>query len=135
MIDPVLLNLGPFEIRYYGLLFALAFLIGYFIARKLAKEFDVKEKRVEDFSFYAILAVVIGARLFEVLFYNPSYYFSNPMKILYVWEGGLASHGAVIGLIVLTYLFVKKYKLKFYKIADLFVIPISLGASFVRLGN
>lgn len=135
MIDPVLLHLGPLEIRYYGLLFALAFLVGYFIAKKLAKEFSLEEKLVEDFVVYAVIAVVIGARLFEVLFYNPSYYFSNPVKILYVWEGGLASHGALIGLLLTAYIFSKRHKISFYKIADLFIIPIALGSSFIRIGN
>ncbi len=135
MIDPILLHIGSLQIRYYGVLFALAFLVGYYIAKKLAKEFNLEEKLIEDFTVYSVIAVVLGARLFEVLFYNPSYYFSNPIKIFYVWEGGLASHGAIIALTLLTYFYTKKHKISFYKVADLFIIPISLGASFIRLGN
>ena len=135
MINPVLLNLGPIEIRYYGLLFALAFLIGYYISKKLAREFDIEESKIENLTIYMLIAVLIGARLFHILFYNLSYYISDPIKIFYIWEGGLSSHGAIIALILLVYFYTKKYKLKFYNIADLFVIPISLGAALVRMGN
>ena len=135
MIDPVLLKLGAVEIRYYGILFALAFLMGYYLAKKLSKEFDIEEKKIEDLTIYMLIAIIIGARLFEVLFYDFSYYISNPIKIFYIWEGGLASHGALIALILLVYFYSKKHNLSFYKIADLFIIPISLGAAFVRLGN
>jgi len=135
MLNPVLFNMGPFEIRYYGLLMALAFLIGYFILRKLSNEFEISEKQAEDFFIYALLSLIVGARLFEVLFYDPSYYFSNPIKILYVWEGGLASHGAIILTFIVAILYSKLKNIKFYNLADLFIIPIALGASFVRIGN
>ena len=135
MIDPVLFHIGSIEIRYYGVLFALAFLTGYFIVKKLSKEFGFYEKDIEDISFYMIISAIIGARLFEVLFYDPAYYFSNPIKIFYIWEGGLASHGAYLALILFTYIYSKRKNISFYKLSDLFVIPISLGASFVRIGN
>jgi len=135
MINPVLLNLGPIEVRYYGLLFALAFLIGYFIVKKLAHEFDLEIKQIENLTIYMLIAVVVGARLFNVIFYDLSYYLSNPIKIFYIWEGGLSSHGAIIAVILLVYFYTKKHKLSFYKIADLFVIPVALGAAFIRLGN
>ena len=82
-----------------------------------------------------LISILIGARLFEIIFYDPGYYFSNPIKIFYIWEGGLASHGALIALIIFVYIYSKKYNISFYKIADLFVIPVSLGAAFVRFGN
>lgn len=135
MINPTLFHIGPLEIRYYGILFALAFIIGYFIAIKLAPKFKIKKQTVEDYIPWAIILVVVGARLFEVLFYDPSYYFANPLKILTVWEGGLASHGAIIALILGTIYFCKKKKISFYNFSDLFVIPIALGAAFVRIGN
>ncbi len=134
-MNPIFLKVGPLEIRYYGLLIALAFLIGYFIAKKLAKQFGIKENETEDFFVYALLSLIIGARLFEVLFYDPSYYFSNPIKIFYVWEGGLASHGAIILTFIFAFIYCNKKKIKFYNLADLFIIPIAFGAAFVRLGN
>lgn len=135
MIDPILLRLGPLEIRYYGVLFALGFLIGYFILRKLAPERNIKPDMIDDFLIWLIPGMVIGARLFEVLVYEPSYYFSNPAKIIAVWEGGLASHGGLLGGILVTWWFCRKHKIHFYDLADLGVIPGVLGAAFVRIGN
>ena len=135
MLNPILFNLGPIEIRYYGILYALAFLVGYFILRKISKYFNIKEDHIDDYMPYIILADIIGARLFEVLFYDPVYYFTNPIKIFAIWEGGLASHGAIITIILATIYFCKKRKISFYNFADAVVIPIALGAAFIRIGN
>ncbi|MBI2148839.1 prolipoprotein diacylglyceryl transferase [Candidatus Woesearchaeota archaeon] len=135
MVNPVLFDLGPIQIRYYGVLYALAFLVGYFILKKLAKYFKIKEEYVDDYLPYIIIADIVGARLFEVLFYDPEYYFANPLKIFAVWEGGLASHGAIIVIILATIYFCKKRSLSFYNFADFISIPIALGASFIRIGN
>ena len=135
MLDPIFLRLGPLQIRYYGLLYALAFLVGYFILKKLSPKFKIKEEDVEDYLPYIIIADIVGARLFEVLFYSPGYYFSNPIKIFAVWEGGLASHGAIIAIILTTIYFCKKRKINFYNFTDLVAIPVALGAAFIRIGN
>lgn len=135
MVNPVLLDIGPLQIRWYGLLYALAFLSAYFIAKKLAKRFNIKEEIIDDYMPYIIIADIVGARLFEVLFYDPEYYLSNPLKIFAVWEGGLASHGAIIVIILTTIWFCKKRNILFYNLVDLFAIPTALGASFIRIGN
>ncbi|MBS3152897.1 prolipoprotein diacylglyceryl transferase [Candidatus Woesearchaeota archaeon] len=135
MVNPILFDLGPIEIRYYGVLYALAFLVGYFILRKLARKFNIKEEYIDDYMPYIIIADIVGARLFEVLFYNSEYYFANPLKIFAVWEGGLASHGAIITIILATIWFCKKRKILFYNFADMISIPIALGAAFIRIGN
>src|SRR3989344_3813680 len=135
MINPVLFNLGFLEIRYYGILMAFAFLIGYFIVIKFSKEFNIKKEISEDFFIYTLISLIIGARLFEVLFYDPIYYFSNPIKIFYIWEGGLASHGAIITAFIVAILYCKFKNINFYNLADLFIIPIALGAAFIRIGN
>ncbi|HLC85922.1 MAG TPA: prolipoprotein diacylglyceryl transferase [Candidatus Nanoarchaeia archaeon] len=135
MVDPVFFRLGLLEIRYYGLLYALAFLAGYFIAKKLAKHFNIDEKHIEDYMPYIIVADIVGARLFEVLFYDPEYYFANPLKIFAVWEGGLASHGAIITIFLATVYFCKKRNISFYNFVDLVAVPVALGASFIRVGN
>ena len=135
MIDPILLKVGIFEIRWYGLLYALAFLVGYFILLKLAPRFNIKKEHIEDYIPWIIIADIVGARLFEVIFYDPVYYFSNPLKILAVWEGGLASHGAIIAIILATIYFCRKRKLSFYNFTDAVAIPVALGAAFIRLGN
>lgn len=135
MVDPVFLRLGPLEVRYYGLLYALAFLVGYFILKKLARRFNVDEKHIEDYMPYIIIADIVGARLFEVLFYDPAYYFANPLKIFAVWEGGLASHGAIITIFLATLYFCRKRNISFYNFVDLVSIPVALGAAFIRVGN
>lgn len=133
MVNPILFSIGLFELRYYSILLAIAFLLGYIILSKLINE--VEKDKVDKFLLHMIIWMIIGARLFEVFFYNPSYYFSNLIKIFYIWEGGIASHGALIAAILVTYRFTKKENLKFYDIADKIVIPVALGASLVRLGN
>ncbi len=135
MIDPVFLRLGQLEIRYYGILYALAFFVGYLVAKKLSKHFNVDEKYIDEYMPYIIISDILGARLFEVLFYDPEYYFSNPLKIFAIWEGGLASHGAIIVIIFVTYYFCKKRNISFYNFVDLNAIPVALGAAFIRIGN
>lgn len=135
MIDPVLFNLGPLEIRYYGILYALAFLLGYFILLKIAPKFNIKKEHIEEYLPYIIIGDVIGGRLFEVLFYNPSYYFSNPWKIFAIWEGGIASHGAIIAMVLITIWFCRRNKISFYNFADMIAIPTMFGAALIRVGN
>jgi len=134
-MNPVLFNIGPLEIRYYGILFALAILVSYFIIIKIAKEKNIPRSIIEELIIYITISIVIGARLFEVLFYSPSYYFNNPIKIFHIWEGGLASHGAILLAIITLYIYTKKKKLNFYEIADILIIPAALGAAFIRIGN
>ncbi|MBU0930114.1 MAG: prolipoprotein diacylglyceryl transferase [Nanoarchaeota archaeon] len=134
-MDPIAFNLGPLTVRWYGILMFLGFVIGYFILKKLAKEKNINEKLIDDYFFYILIGTIVGARLFEVLFYDPLYYLSNPIKIFYIWEGGLASHGAIIIDILITIWFCKKNKIKFYDLADIVVIPFALGAAFIRIGN
>lgn len=134
-MNPVLISVIGFEIRWYGLLLALAFLIGYFILLKLSEENGIKKEIIEKLIISLIIGVIVGARLFEVVFYDFEYYLNNPIKIFYVWEGGLASHGGLIAGIIIIFWFSKKYNIKFYELADLIVIPVALGASFIRIGN
>lgn len=133
-INPVAVKLGPLSIHWYGMLMAAAFLVGYFILKKLVKERNIKID-VDSYLMYMILGILGGARLGEILFYEPLYYLANPLKIFAVWEGGLASHGGMLGGIIAHWLFCKKNKIHFYELADVAVIPIALGAMFVRLGN
>lgn len=134
-MNPILSHLGPLEIRYYGVLMMLAFLIGYFILKKIATEKGLSENLIDNYFIWLIPTMILGARLFEILFYEPQYYFANPIRMLYIWQGGIASHGAIFAAILTTYFFTKKYKIPFYKLADLVVIPCALGAAFVRIGN
>ena len=134
-VTPELLNIGPFAVRWYGLLFAMAFIAGFKIMQWIYKRENKPESDVEQLVIYAIVGTVIGARLGHCLFYNPEYYLANPLEILMVWKGGLASHGTSIGIPIAIYLYTKKKKLNFLWQMDRVVIVTALGGSFIRLGN
>ncbi len=136
-IDPVLLHLGAFEIRYYGLFYAIGFAFSYFIIYYLAKrkQLSISKDDVADLMAYNIMGVVAGARIFYILFYNLGFYLSNPLKALAIWEGGLSFHGGLAGAFIATFYFCKKKKVGFYEIADMMVIPAALSLALGRIGN
>ena len=107
-VNPEIFSLGPLSIRWYGLLFASSFILGYIIIADIFKKEGRTEKDLNDLLWYMILGTVIGARLGHCLFYNPVYYLTNPFEILKVYKGGLASHGAAIGILLSLSLFVKR---------------------------
>lgn len=135
-VTPEIFHLGPISVRWYGLLFAMAFVAGYFIMTWVFKKEGRPQPDLEQLSVYMIFGTVVGARLGHCLFYNPAYYLSNPIEIFKVWEGGLASHGAAIGILIAVYLFSKKKKnYSFLWIIDRIVIVVALAGTFIRLGN
>lgn len=135
-VSPEIFHLGPISVRWYGFLFAMAFVAGYVIMDRILKLEGRPKSDLEQLSVYMIFGTVIGARLGHCLFYNPSYYLSNPLEIIKVWEGGLASHGAAIGIIISLYLFSKKKKnYELLWILDRIVIVVALAGFFIRLGN
>ncbi len=136
-INPVLFELGPFQIRYYGLFYALGFLIAYFLISYLAerKGLGITKDDVADLLVYNIVGVVVGARLVYVIFYNLSFYIQNPFEIIAVWNGGLSFHGGLLGAIIAISLFCKRKKIEFYYIADIAVIPVALALALGRIGN
>lgn len=136
-IDPVLLSIGPFEIRYYGLFYVLGFVIAYFLLNYLAKkkEISLSKEDIADFLLYVIVGVVLGARIFYVFIYNLPYYLTNPLEIVAVWHGGLSFHGAFIGAVIAIFYFCKRKNVDFYEILDIAVIPVALGLALGRIGN
>lgn len=136
-INPVLTTIGPFEIRYYGIIYALGFLIGYFFLRARIKQKKTKLtfELLDLYFFWLIIGVIVGARIFEVIFFNLKYYMLNPAEIFMIWHGGLSFHGGLFGAIIVTYIFCKKNKIDFYDIADSLVIPASLALFFGRIAN
>jgi prolipoprotein diacylglyceryl transferase len=128
--------LGPFSIRWYGFIFAMAFVVGFVIMHWVYKQEGKPKADVEQLAIYMIFGTVIGARLGHCLFYNPEFYLSNPIEILKVWRGGLASHGAAIGILIALYIYSKKKKdVELLWILDRVVIVVALSGSFIRLGN
>lgn len=135
-VSPEIFSIGKFALRYYGLLFAGGFLIGYYIMKYILNKENIPIKELDRLTTYAVIATIIGARLGHILFYQPAYYLSNPFEILKVWHGGLASHGGTIGLLIALYFFSKKSTKKSYMwTLDRFVIPTAFVAFCIRMAN
>ena len=134
-IDPVLLHLGPLQLRWYGLLFVGGFFAGAAVLKWIYKREGKNPDDVDNLLIYLMIGAVIGARLVHTLFYEPEYYLSHPFEILYVWKGGLASHGGLLGVIIGAYLFCKKYNESFTWLLSRLTIAGSLAAVFVRVAN
>ena len=135
-VSPDIFSIGPVTIRWYGLLFAMSFIVGYQIMTIIFKRENRSEQDLNDLVWYMILGTVLGARLGHCLFYNPDYYLSHPLEILMIWKGGLASHGAAIGIITALILYTRKKKeISFLWIVDRVVITVALSGFFIRLGN
>jgi prolipoprotein diacylglyceryl transferase len=135
-VSPEIIQLGPLTLRWYGLLFAAGFVVGYQIMTGIYKS---EGKTIQQLDFLAIIMVVttvIGARLGHCLFYEPEIYLANPIKILYIWEGGLASHGAGIAIIIGLIYYSKKNKdITPLWVLDRIVIVVALAGFFIRMGN
>ncbi|MBD0257734.1 MAG: prolipoprotein diacylglyceryl transferase, partial [Cytophagales bacterium] len=135
-VSPEILDTEYFSIRWYGLLFALGFLLGQQILIYIFKKEGKPASDVEVLTVYMVLSTIIGARLGHCLFYEPEYYLSNPLKILKIWEGGLASHGATIGILFALWLYARKKKDQSYLwVVDRIVITVALAGGLIRLGN
>lgn len=135
-INPVLFHIFGLEVRFYGLFYILGFIIAYFLMRLLARErgLDLKKEDILDFLFYILVGGIIGARIGYVITHLLSYS-NNPISVFYIWQGGLAFHGGLIGAIMAALLFCRQKKVSFYKLADITVIPFALGITLVRLAN
>ncbi len=135
-VSPVIFKLGSLQIRWYGLFFALAFYLGYVILEKqVFKRENLPVKLLDSLATYVVIATVIGARLGHILFYQPMDYLTDPISILKIWEGGLASHGAAIGILIAIWMFTRKSGKSFLWTLDRLVIVVALGGFFIRLGN
>jgi phosphatidylglycerol---prolipoprotein diacylglyceryl transferase len=136
-INPVLLHLGNLEIRYYGIVYAIGFLIGYLLLRRFIKSKSIKltEEQLDTYFVWLILGSVLMARLFEVFIYNPGYYLAHFSESYIIWNGGLSFQGGIVGAIIITLIFAKKYKIHFYDIADILIIPTTLVLAVGKLAN
>ena len=124
-----------YPVRWYGLLFASAFLLGQQVMYFVYKREGRSTGEVDTLTIYVAIATVVGARLGHILFYSPVYYFHNPSKIIATWEGGLASHGAGVGLFIALYLFARHSKVAYLWILDRMAIIVALTGCLIRLGN
>ncbi|NOY38615.1 MAG: prolipoprotein diacylglyceryl transferase [Chlorobi bacterium] len=134
-VNPEIFRIGNFAIRWYGLLFASAFFFGYLIMAKMFKWENVPEPLLDKLTLYMAVGTIVGARLGHVFFYEPGYYLHNPLEILKVWHGGLASHGAAIGILLAIYIFSRETKRPFLWAIDRIVVVVALSGFFIRMGN
>lgn len=136
-INPVLLDLGPLEIRYYGLFYIVGIAIGYFLLRHFIrkKQLNLTEDELLDLIIYIAFGLLLGSRIFYFIFYNFSWLLQNPLNLFKLWEGGMSFHGGLIGVIAAGYLFCRQKKKNFLEIADYVVMPIAIGLAIGRLGN
>ena len=134
-VNPEIFSVGKFAIRWYGLLFASSFFFGYLITAGFFKKEKIPEEVLDRLTLYMALGTIIGARIGHCLFYEPGYYLSNPVEILMIWHGGLASHGAGIGIFIALYLFSKKSKKPYLWILDRMAVIVALSGFFIRTGN
>ena len=140
-LNPVLINFGFFEIRWYSLAYILGILIGWWIAKKIiifknenkTLIFDVKI--FDDLISYIIVSIILGGRLGYIIFYNFSYYFNNPIDIFKIWQGGMSFHGALIGIVLGTYIFAKKTKINLFFFLDVIGTVAPIGIFFGRVAN
>jgi phosphatidylglycerol---prolipoprotein diacylglyceryl transferase len=145
--SPEIIELGSFSLRWYGLLFALGFLLSQQILYYVYKKEGKQEKDIDVLTVYIVIATIVGARLGHVFFYEPDKYLADPIKILKIWEGGLASHGAAIAILLAIWIyskynfhkgkFIKAIKpgQNFFQVVDRIVIVVALTGALIRIGN
>lgn len=135
--NPVIFDLGPLQVRWYGMMYVVGFIIGTILLRHLSDKglFKLAKDKIDSLATYLILGMFLGARIFYVFVYNWSDYASSPMDIFAVWKGGLSFHGAIIGMTIGCILFAKRNKVHPMHVADAAVTVGAQGLFFGRLGN
>ncbi len=134
-VNPNILELGPLQLRWYGLLFVGSFFLGLMILTKIYKREGKDPAVLDSMLIYVMVGAVLGSRLVHCFFYEPEFYLSHPLEILKVWKGGLASHGGLAGVLIALYLFAKRYHTSYMWLLSRVSIPGALTAAFVRFGN
>ena len=129
-----LFSIGPFHVYFFGLMIAIGIITAEFFAEWLAKKRGIKDDTILNVAIIGVIAGVVGARLFYILFYNPSFYFSHPMEIFKITEGGLSIHGGLLGAMVAGYIYSTRIKISFFKLADISVVAVALAQGIARVG-
>ncbi|WP_126447027.1 prolipoprotein diacylglyceryl transferase [Sulfuricystis multivorans] len=136
--DPVALKLGPLAVRWYGLMYLVAFLAFLWLGKRRVQSqpwHGLTPRDIDDLLFYGVLGVVIGGRLGQVLFYEPAYYFAHPLEIFAVWKGGMSFHGGFLGVLVAVGLYAKRHGLGFWQLTDFIAPLVPIGLMLGRIGN
>ena len=135
-VDPELFTLLGREIRWYGLFWVIGLIVAIIIVQRIYEKEKLPEKWFDSLFVYMILGIILGARIGHCLFYQPAYYLAHPFEIFYIWEGGLASHGGVIGIIIAVWLYSRRVtKKSMIWTFDRVIVPTGFTAAMIRLGN
>ena len=135
-MNPVLVKIGPLTLHWYGVFFATAFISGFIIMQWTYKREGIPEQALDNLFFYLFFGTLVGARVGHCFFYDPVYYASHPIAILKIWEGGLASHGGALGILIALFIYTRKLGRPSYLwMLDRVAIPAALGGFFIRTGN
>lgn len=136
-IDPVIFQIGPLAVRWYGLMYLIGFAAAYLLIRHLARlrNLPIDKAGVSDLLFFGVIGVVLGGRLGYVLFYNPAQYLSRPQDILAIWQGGMSFHGGLLGVICASLIFCRRRHLPLLLTGDVLVASAPIGIGLGRLGN
>ncbi len=136
-INPILIDLGPIKVGWYGLMYVFGFISSYLLVRYQLKkkDFGISRLEIENLYFYLIIGLIAGARLGYVLFYDLKAYLSDPLEIFAIWHGGMSFHGGLIGVIFVGILFSWRNKKSFWKISDLIIVTAPIGLGLGRIGN
>ncbi|MEM7026618.1 MAG: prolipoprotein diacylglyceryl transferase [Pseudomonadota bacterium] len=136
-IDPVALDLGILQIRWYGLSYVIGILIAWWLLKKRGaiQRWGFSNEQVGDLVFYAMVGIIVGGRLGSIFFYNFDYYLQHPVEIFYIHQGGMAFHGGLLGVIAAMLLFAKKYQLKFFLVTDFIAPTVPVGLFTGRIAN
>lgn len=136
-IDPVLVEIGPIAIRWYALAYIAGILLAWRYCRWLTTKSpsSLEPKDMDDLLLWATLGVVLGGRLGYIVFYNPGYYLENPLQILVLWQGGMAFHGGLIGVLTAIYLFARARGVRYFELADIVGAATPIGLCLGRIAN
>ena len=136
-IDPVIFQIGPLAVRWYGMMYLLGFAAAYMLIRHLARlrNLPLDKAGVSDLLFYGVIGVVLGGRIGYVLFYNPAQYLSRPQDIFAIWQGGMSFHGGLLGVICASLIFCRRRQLPLLLTGDVLVASAPIGIGLGRVGN
>ena len=134
-INPVAFDCGGFSVKWYGIIIAIGFLLGFFYIIKRCESFKIKKSDIENIVIFSSILAIVCARIYYVIFYPGDYYIKNPSKILLINEGGIAIYGAVIGGIIAIFAYCKIKHLNIYSVLDVMSLGLVIGQTIGRWGN
>lgn len=135
-VDPDLLHIGSLTVRWYGLMWAFGFFLGYMVESRIYKNEKLPEESMEKLFLYMLIGTIVGARIGHCFFYDWDYYSRNLLDVLFIWQGGLSSHGGAFGILIALWIFHKKVVKKSYLwVLDRVVIAVAICGACIRFGN